>query len=352
MERHWTLREELYRTLHRWPTLLAFFALGSLLGWLASYVWPAYYQATREIYVGLNPYRTYSDTNFLALAKPRYSNIDNYHYWQMSQLDRAIFLDDVLQKTLDDLRQQDAYWQTVETSDIRDGLDTDWRTAGAWKLNAVYADRLRAEQLLQAWSETAAEYAQQAVLAARHTFMTDQELQASAENLLQAELRQQQLNASRQALAKWLAESATLPFDQPLDATDRWRIFALSDRLVQDDPGWQSLMQAQPGPAAPRRDYIDWVNLVLAQIDADQVGLAQHIDLLRQRRGEQQTQYSAEAERSLGLSPNLEIQKLGDIEVRVIRPAATLALIGGFAGLLAWIFVQLARITNRKPSRD
>jgi hypothetical protein len=352
MQRHWTLREELYAALHRWPSLLAFFALGSLLGWLAAYVWPSYTQATREIYVGLNPYRAYSDTNFLALAKPRYSNLDNYNYWQMSQLDQMLYLDEVLQKTLDALRQQDAAWQNVDTGQLRDMLDTNWRTAGAWELSAAHPNRAQAGQLAQAWSEVAAEQVRQAVDSAQHTFMIDQELQAGAAEILRSEQRQQQLTTSRQALEKWLAEAAALPAGQALEATDRWRIFALSAGLAQDDPAWQSLLAGQPAASALRSDYTRWVALVLAQIDADQAGMTERIDLLRQQRDTLQAQYSAEAERSLGLSPNLEIQSLGEIDARVVRPSATLALIGGFTGMLTWVFVQLIKASRRVQARE
>jgi hypothetical protein len=351
MERHWLLRDEYYRALHCWPILLACFALGSLLGWLAAYIWPAYYQATREVYVGLNPYRTYSDTRFLALAKPRYSNIDNYHYWQMNQLDQAIYLDDVLEQTLDELRNQNAYWQTLNGDQLRERLDTDWRTAGAWKLNAVDADRERARQLLRTWGEIAAKYVQDAVQASRRTLAIDQELQASAAELVDSELRQQKLSASRQALQEWIVAAAALPPDQPLDAPERWRLFALSASLAQDDPGWRSLMSEQPGRDAPRQAYALWVAQVLAQIDADQTGLQERIASLRQQRQALQAQYSAEMDRSLGLSPNLDVKNLGSVEVRLVRPATTLALIGGFVGMLVWIFAQLVLIARRRPDR-
>jgi hypothetical protein len=49
-----------------------------------SYAWPSHSRATSQIYLALNPYRRYSDAMFEALANPRYSNLDNYQYWQMS----------------------------------------------------------------------------------------------------------------------------------------------------------------------------------------------------------------------------------------------------------------------------
>ena len=79
-----------------------------------AYLWPSYFKASREVYVGLNAYRAYSDTSFLALAKPRYANIDNYHYWQMNQLNTILSTDPLLQETLDELRTLDPYWESVD----------------------------------------------------------------------------------------------------------------------------------------------------------------------------------------------------------------------------------------------
>jgi hypothetical protein len=63
-------------------------------------------------------------------------------------------------------------------------------------------------------------------------------------------------------------------------------------------------------------------------------------------------EYSIESANSLGLSPNLEIEQFGPLSTQVVRPATTLALAGGFIGLLLWLLIELVRITRRVQARE
>jgi hypothetical protein len=352
MTRHWDLRNEFYRLFHRWPAMLAFFVLGCLLGWLLAYLWPAYFKASRDVYVGLNAYRTYSDTNFLALAKPRYSNIDNYHYWQMNQLDTILVMDSLLQETLNELRDQDPYWDSLNIQDLRDLLDTDWRTAGEWSLSVSHPDQARARQALEVWSDLAVERAQAAVGSARETFMIDQELEQIAGDLSSARQRLQALAASRTDLQDWLEQAASLPADEPLSPAERWRIFSAATSLALDDPAWRVILASQPSVDAYPDAYRTWIAQVMQQIESEIDALPDHIAVLEEQRDALKEKYSAESANSLSLSPNLEIQQIGPVSTQIIRPTTTLILVGGVIGLLAWLFIELIRITRRAQARD
>jgi hypothetical protein len=352
MNRFWSLRDEYYRLFHRWPTMVAFFALGCLLGGLLSYLWPSYFKASRDIYVGLNAYRTYSDTSFLALAKPRYANIDNYHYWQMNQLNTILSMDSLLQETLDELRMLDPYWVGVDIQELRDRLDTDWRTAGAWSLNVSHPDRERASQALEVWSKIAVKRVQSAVGSARSTFMIDQELEQTAKDLFAAQQRQQTLTASQASLEDWLEFSTTLPQDQPLSPVEKWRVFSVTSALALDDPAWSLILESQPDADAAPDAYHDWASQVLAQIDLELAALPSRIAALEQERAALEEQYSAESALSLGLSPNIEIEQFGTPNSRIFRPTTTLILVGGFLGLLLWLLIELVKITRRVQARE
>lgn len=352
MKRDWLLRDEYYRLLHRWPAMLAFFALGCLLGWLFAFVWPAHYKASRQVYVGLNAYRMYSDTNFLALAKPRYSNIDNYHYWQMNQLDTILVMDALLQQTLDELRLLDPYWENQTLQDLRDLLDTDWRTAGEWSLSVTASDPAHARQALEVWSEVALKQARSAVASARDTFMIDQELEQAANALFAAQQRFQALNASRSRLQDWLEQSAGLPQDQPLSPAERWQIFSAATSLALDNPVWKAILASQPPADAQTQAYRSWIEQVLQQIDRELADLPGRIAALEEQRDGLKEKYSAASANSLSLSPNLEIQQLGTVNTLVVRPATTLILVGGGIGLLLWLLVELIGITRRAQARE
>jgi hypothetical protein len=347
MNRFWNLRDEYYRLFHRWPTMVAFFALGCLLGGLLAYLWPSYFKASREVYVGLNAYRTYSDASFLALAKPRYANIDNYHYWQMNQLNTILVMDPLLQETLDELCALDPYWESMDISEFRRLLDTDWRTAGAWSLNVSHPDKARALQALEIWSNIAIKRVESAVSSARTTFMIDQELEQAAEDLFAAQQRQQSLTASQTNLQDWLEHSITLPQDQPLSPVERWRVFSATSALALDDLAWRAILESQPEVDALPDSYRDWISQVLGQIDLELSALLPRITALERERAALEEKYSTQSDLSLGLSPNLEIEQFGLASSRVVRPTSTLTLVGGFVGLLLWLLVELVKITRR-----
>lgn len=352
MNRTWQLRDELYRVFHNWKMLLVFFALGCGLGWGASVVWPAYHKATRVVFVALNPYRAYSDARFLALAKPRYSNIDNYHYWQMYQLETAIYRDPLIQTTLEHLRALDPYWGNVDATQLRQMLDAEWRTAGRWRLIARYSDRDHAIQAVQVWSEQSALQVKEAVSSARKAFMIDQQLLVAAQELQDARLREQSLMQAQQALRDWRTKAASLPQDHPLPPELRWRVYALTTAYAQENPAWQALLERQPAFDAPAQDYIQWVELALGQYQAELEILPGQISWLETQYEQLKQQYQTEAENSLGLSPNLEVEELGELQEQLVRPASTLALVGGLIGLLVWLFIEALRVRSKERSGE
>lgn len=349
MNKSWQLRDALYQFFHNWPLLAACFLLGSLIGWFAGSVWPPYYKATREVSVALNPYRTYSDARFLALAKPRYANIDNYHYWQMNQLDALLYHDDILAATHNRLEKEDAFWKARPASELRAMLDADWRTAGIWKLSAAHPDRERALQLARAWSETAVAAASESAAAARELISIDADLAAVRADLQSLEARLSALRLAEAALRTWNETAAGLPREQPLPVDLRWQLYALTTALAAPDPAWDALLESQPAIDAPAAEFLTWNQAVLGIFQGEIKMLPGRAQALEARRSEMESAYNSAAERSRGLSPNLDVQSLGEPESQAVRPRATLALIGGFLGILAAVLNALVRLTLQKP---
>lgn len=347
-QKTWDLRLELYRAFHRWPWLLACFAGGALLGWLAAFVWPAYIRSEQTVYVGLNPYRTYSDTKFLALARPKYSNIDNYHYWQMSQLETFIFSTPVLDDTLADLRQTDAYWDDVSADGLRNRLTAEWRTAGDWTLAAVDDRAAQSRQAVEAWSAVVARRVQAAVAAAQQTFQVDQELQANAAFIGPLERRLVALQTARSTLGDWRTRLAGLPPDQPLDASLRWQLNGLIASLAGDDPAWHTLLVEQPQAQTSAAQALEWLEKVFALVESDQAALPLQCEALLIQRTVLQDRYRQYQESSWSLSPNLALESIGPVSTQTVRPASLLALIGGLVGLLGWALLELARLTRQE----
>jgi len=339
------LRDEIYKLFHRWHIMLVALALGSLLGWGLSFVLPTHYRADSRIYIALNPYRTYSDTIFRAIANPKYSNLDNYHYWQMSQLEAAIFLDRFIQPALERLRLMDPYWNSVSLDQFRRMLDSEWRSTGNWDLIANHSIKQHARQAATAWSEVVVEQVDLAVEAARRTFMVDQELQAVQNAKLQADLRIRDLQATQAALQDWRSEAGSLP-DEPLAHQQRWRLLALVSSPASFTPAWTALLDAQPAAEALPAEYMNWIDQIEPLLEIEIAALQDQVDLLSTRQTELTRQFTAASQESLSFSPNIEIERKQDLSVRQIRPSSTFILVGGLMGVLIWLLSQLIIISH------
>jgi capsular polysaccharide biosynthesis protein len=349
--KYWTLRDEIYNSLHRWPSMVIFFALGCVLGWALSFLLLSSYRATTQIYVGLNPYRAYSDSRWLALAKPKYSNIDDYKNWQMSELESAIYLDEILQETLKKLREDDPYWQQVDIYELNSMLEAEWRSAGTWSLVAESSSPERAEQAVRAWSEIAVIRVQDAVKSAQRTAIIDEELQSVIEELLQVRTRKETLKTSRFALKEWADTARGPAMNEHLDPIERWKVESIAAGAAQFTPGWMALLDEQPDENAPPEAYIEWIDQISATIDNELSLLEPRSKKLNAEQSQLESQYSQVSKSSLGLSPSIVIEGLQNAPTKRLKPTGNLVLIGGIIGLSSWILLQLVIISRSKPEQ-
>jgi hypothetical protein len=331
--------------------MVIFFALGCIFGWVFSLLLPSTYRATAQIYVGLNPYRAYSDSRWLALAKPKYSNIDDYKNWQMSELESAIYLDGILHETLTKLREDDLYWEKVDIFELSNMLEAEWRSAGTWSLVAEASSPERAEQVVRAWSEIAVIRAQDAVLSAQRTAMIDEELQSVIDELLQVRTRKETLKTSQDALKEWVDIAQEPAKNEHLDPIERWKVESITAGVAQFTPGWMAILDEQPDKNAPLTAYIEWTDQISAIIDNELLLLETRSKRLNAERSQLESQYSQASKSSLGLSPNIVIEGLQNIPPKRLKPTGNLVLIGGIIGLSSWILLQLVIITRSQPEQ-
>ncbi|MFC2025816.1 hypothetical protein ACFLUC_01325 [Chloroflexota bacterium] len=347
MNRFWKLRDELYNSLHQWPTLILFFIIGCLIGWGFAFVVPSSYRAVTEIYVGLNPYRVHSDTQFQALVNPRYSNVDDYKNWQMAQLESVIFLDVFIQETLFKLRKADQYWEDINKKQLRNMLRAEWRTAGKWSLVAENKDQNLAEQAVSAWTEVVMKRIPNAIQDAFNTYLLDEEIQTAFEQSTLIQLRQEELISAQQALQEWTRLEQDSSKDQQPEFVKRWQLLSIVTGLAQFSPDWTMLLDEQPDSLATIDAYLDWISRTMTHIDAELSTIGTQLEMLESSREKLAEQYTIASEKSYGLSPNLAIKGLDQIPPEPIRPTGLLTLIGGIIGILFWIFMQLIYITNK-----
>jgi len=347
MKKTWMLRDAIYDALHRWPSLMLFALAGCLIGWGVSFLWPPSYRATAQIYVALNPYRAYSDSQFLALSKPKYSNLDDYKNWQMAQLESAAYMDEVMQDTLATLQDKDPSWKSMDLDQLKEMLRANWRSAGTWSLVAENADPQRASQAVDAWSIVVKQRVEEAIHSAEEILLVEAEIQAAAENRAQDNALKDELLATRRNLEKWSASLDGLPPDQPLDPAERKSLLSILSSEIDINPRLASLLQELPDEGAPVAGYQAWVSDMMPALSEAIADLEQSLATLEAEQTDLSVRYASEMQKSLGLAPSLVVEGMDQLSPKPIRPVGLIILIGGVIGLLAWILWQIFRISNR-----
>jgi len=257
-----------------------------------------------------------------------------------------VYVDDFIQATLDRLKEQDQSWEAVEVSQLRNLLRAEWRTAGNWSLVAESRDARLATQAAETWGEVVFEKVSSAVKSASDLILTDYQMEVTAQGLAQASARLQQVETSQEQMKQWVAAAKSLPADEPLEADERWLVISKVAGLANFDPGWLAILADQPDETAPRQTIINWLEQVLSLIETEIPMLKESISEFENKQIVLNEQYREQFDLSLGLSPNLEIEKIELVPTERVQPVGLMTLLGGVSGLLLWIFKELVRINN------
>ena len=336
MKFEWSLREEILALSHFWWMPILAFLIGGLIGWGVSYLLPANYRAESGMSVAYN-------------GDAIYRNPDDYKNWNLEQLDSLAFAPDVLQKTLNRLRQVDGYWSNISKKNLQKMLTLSWRNTGAWRMTARSDTKEHAAQAAQTWTDAFFETYQQASQAASELFILHQRLSA-LDNIRAVNLwRNSELLGIQQALESWKSAAENKDATQVLDTSSRWQLMSQVSRAAGFDPAWQSLLQSIPDPQAALSEYFPWLEKVTHSLNGELETLKTQYESLEKDRAESGQKYPKTLEQSRGLSATVIMAKAGDStpEVAALRTPNQWALVGGLLGVLVWIFVGILRISLR-----
>ena len=342
MTDEWSLRDEIRAASLRWPGLVIFCLVGSLIGLAISFVWPSPHRATKELYVGLEVNQAADSLN------PRFSNIDDYKNWQMASLNSLIYMDPIIDETMNHLQGTDPYWSSVTRQQLANMLHAYWRNAGKWRLVAESDDPQRAAQAVAAWEEVVVERVHDAVAESQNTLVLDHQLQSIASVQVQAISQATRLIHVHDMLQIWQTSDSQSIANRPLEETERSLLW---QQLAQAGlgPSWDSLLSAFPSPSASSEQYRDWLADVITGLDQEIRTLEAQIEALEVEKEETSTRQSLASQQSLGLSANLKVDKITDAqpEQSIVRPTGLLVLIGAVLGFILWVILQLAGISTR-----
>lgn len=333
-----TLREYIVYATQRWPVLVFFCLVGSLLGWGISLLYPSSVRATTELYVGLNFENDQPNNISVSFAGPRFTNADDYKNWQMANLNALVYMDEILDETLSQLRAVDPYWYDINRRQLRKSLHVYWRNAGKWRLVAEGDDRLRVAQAVTIWQDIIVDRVHQAVTAAESLMTLEKEIDGLSLSLAQIAARKVELDYLNQTLLARREVLLQMASSQPLNENDRWSIW---QPAAQADLGavWSTLSESFPTSDAPLQDYLKWIDRASSAITQEIHSIESQVENLEKEKLELTSFYVETSDTSLGLSEILEVEKITtDVpQFSSIRPTSTLIIIGMLLGFISWI---------------
>jgi len=347
MTPEWSLRDEILIQTHRWPIIVMFCLIGSLLGWGVSLTWPSPHRATKALSVGLNIYQAARDRTAVEHAGLELLNIDDYKNWQMASLNSLIFTDGVIDETLRQLQAVDEYWSGFNQRKLAKDLHAYWRNAGKWRLVAESDDPHRAAEAVTVWQEVVVTKANIAIGHSKEAMAFDRQLQAVISTKSQAETRLAELTKLHSLLQDW-REDISAPADQMLETSQFWTMHTYLTNAAEDE-FWNLLLDDFPAQDAPQQDYILWLDRAARYLDAEIQIQQSQVDALEENIQRLTAQYEDASQNSLGLSADLLVDKITDEEPvqSIVRPTGQLMLIGSILGLIVWGYLFMARIGMR-----
>jgi hypothetical protein len=338
MDQSWSLREELTASSQRWYVVLIFIFIGALAGAAISWLAPAPYQASSDIYVGLDVYRAMRDLN--VPIEPEGAN--DYKNWQMEDLEFLLFSQPVLDGTLQALRQEDAYWEDVNPNQLVESLNLYWRNAGKWRLTANHPQARFARQAVRAWKGTAVPFVQDAVEQSRQVLVLDAQIQATAAQQAQLLARRSQVDHLRDLLQEWAASIAGLPESSPLSDPNRQefqeQLVGATAGLPASDLSGSRLLTGEMSSGATVSDYLAEIQSAVTSLQVVSGSLQAQADGLETALTELKERYSSASQTSYSLSANLVVEDSSKSPPKIIRlrPTGQMILTGAILGLAVW----------------
>jgi hypothetical protein len=340
MVNEWNARAEILAATHRWPVIMVFILVGSLVGASIAYLLPSPYRAESTMHVAYN-------------ADVHIRNPDDYKNGQMEQLNIFILSDEVLQETADRLNHQNNAWSDAAVDDLQTSLHVYWRNAGEWRLVAEASTPERAVDLLNTWQQVFLEQIQAATVHADTVLDLSTRVDAIYLERVDTNLRIAELNQIKAAIQTWIRANEGNKANNPLQAQERWFLLSRVSSAADWNPEGIALLEDVPQPEAAPSAYITWLEKTLVFIAQELDLLEPQSNLLSEEYDRLYAKWSEELEASRGLTAYLVVKPLDSENqpAQPVRPTALMAFVGGMLGLLIWALVWLMKPVRQARSQ-
>ena len=348
MNEGWNTRNEILKASHQWPIILGFCLIGILLGWSVSWFMPAKYRSVKAIYVGINAYNAFADRNAAEHAGVKFNNPDDYKNWQMANLNALITSEGVFSLTLDALKAENNLWDSYTTEDLANILHAKWRNAGKWFLVAESDDSKLSTQAVLAWHDIVLVTVRSAISQAQTAYTIDIQIKSLSEEIAHLQATTASLEQTLTQFQNLQEEINNLNADAPTPPELTETINALATTLPQD-ASWSSIISSQPTENADAETTQNWVNQVITALTLNISNYQAQIDILNEELQSLSAAYAEASNKSYGLSPNLQVEKISSFTPKetMLRPTGFLVLIGGILGFFAWLLLWFGKFALR-----
>jgi len=343
----WNLQEEILKIIDKWYLVLLFVVLGGVVGFGLTYILPAPYRATADLYVGIDVTRVNEMEYLIPLAKSEPLNLDDYKNWQLRQVSAILASDKVLMNALDILGNPE------DLGSFKRDLDQYWFDTGLWQLEVTKADREAAQKAAQAWLEAGYQKIDELLISSEAAAALDAELFALADEIGILKSRTSKLLSFQTSSAEWASVFSAQDQKQPLSDELLAELNALILVHRKNPDLWQVPVSDFPRLEDPVSEYLIWLDNASILAEQDLQVSQEQLDILEADREEVLPEYYQALDDSLGLSANLVLQPLSSkVSVSQIRSSGEVVLGGGILGLLAWFIFAVIKIRKNGKAND
>jgi len=347
----WNIRDEIRNLANQWYVIFLVIILGGLVGFLGSYLVPAPYRATADLYVGIDVTRVNEMEFVYPLAKTEPLNLDDYKNWQLKQVSSLISSDLVLDNTLAALQEEDPGWGGMTTADLKKRLDIYWFDTGVWQLEVVHPNQAMAELAVQTWLNEGHEKLTQLLEISEMNAINDAQLFDLADEIGTLKGRIARLETFLSSSEEWIDKLENESQDNPLSEELLEELNAWILVYRKNEKYWQIPLGDFPDKNEAVSAYLPWLSSaqLVAQVDMEES--ASVLPLLLTEKEKILPAYHQLLQDSLGLSANIVLEpNISLSAVERVRSPGEMTIAGGILGIMVWLIYTFIKIDNNRKN--
>jgi hypothetical protein len=345
----WKLRDTILKSLSQWYLILAVMVVGGVIGLAMSYLVPAPYRATQDIYLGIDVSRVNEMEYIIPLAEEEPLNLDDYKNWQLKQAADILKSDQVLNKALKQLQENGQGWEDFTLADFRKAADIYWYDAGTWRLEVTLPQKDQAVEAVEAWMDSGHAKISELLEISHQGYDLDQEIWTINLAISDQKRERARLITFTDSCQTWITQLEGLDGSATITSTVSDDLQNWLSLYSSESSYWQTLLADSPDEYRSNHEYVSWLEAKLAQAADSLDEIQKQMDILQAEKDLILPAYQQYLADSLGLSSNLVLlPDVSAVGVERVYETGSLTIGGACLGLLAWILFAIMQIRSQE----